>query len=99
SYADCVETSLRNLLGALIFNEGKFDASILARHSAVSPALLAYFTKYQRTESIQSQEHHNAWSELISNVEELSQVYKNEDTANGEKVRYEVRSSLDNVLL
>ncbi len=96
-YSDCVETSIRNWINAMLYHEGKFVIHKLKALPLHSPELDLFYENVQINPLLlQSPLVHDQWSYILSNRPHLKgkDIYKK--TAG--EVQYEVVSSIDNVL-
>ena len=66
-FPDCGETSLLNLITALIYENRTFNIQLLKKLGAI-PALIDFFCRYQSPAaiSLKEQEVHNEWAKVVS---------------------------------
>lgn len=70
NFPDCGETSLRNLINALVYNpDGMFDQNSLTKLGAVK-SVIEYYKKYNSPSALSLDEaaSHNDWAVVVSNL-------------------------------
>ena len=73
-FPDCGETSLRNLINALIYDpaHGTFNIDLLKKMDAI-PSVINYYTRYQSPTalSLAEQESHDEWANVVSGLPDV----------------------------
>ncbi len=69
SFPDCVEATIRNLIGWFALENGRFSADLLrSRYPAIDRSILDFFTRYFDPDLHNTQEARNEWTQLLTNI-------------------------------
>jgi|GEM_PF-4458076 hypothetical protein len=88
-FADCVETSIRNFINFLIYDQVSQTFKLPDTITA-SEELKGFYQEFNSPKKIHSQDAHDKWAEIVSN--------KNAEYTHNKTERYELESTLNNFM-
>ena len=99
TYSDCGETAVRNLLNICFIKANNEDIDIdKLKEIGVKEELLNYYKKYSTISSQSSGDARNAWSEVVSNLDEVNYVNISGDYKYNINAGLDVAGTMPNIL-
>jgi hypothetical protein len=95
TFADCMETTLRNLTNIILYNPETQEFDVSKIKNTPTQQLQDFYRAFKSATSVEDSAAHNAWTAVVENIPFVSYNRETEDKT----IKYELNPSLKNIIL
>ncbi len=95
TFADCMETTLRNLTNIMLYNPETQEFDVSKIKNPPTQQLQDFYRAFKSATSVEDSAAHSAWTAVVENIPFVSYNRETEDKT----IKYELNPSLKNIIL